>query len=653
VNKVGKYELVRKLATGGMAEVFLARFEWARGLHKTCVVKRILYHLAEDPSFIEMFFTEAQLASQLSHPNIVQIVEFGESEGVYFLAMEYVDGMSLRALASAAHDLDGGLPFAHCARITAFCCEALAHAHDLVDPATGKPLNLVHRDVSPDNILLSRTGSVKLVDFGIAKAATQNHQTKTGLVKGKLAYMAPEQVRAMPLDRRADIYSLGVVLYELLSGHKPYEGGSEITLIHAMLTEEMMPLRSRRADVPDGLDRIVNKALAHDRDDRYASCREMHAALEEYLLSVRQPVSALQLEQVVEQYRLAPERPKGAPTLATPARRDRLATTPEPWRAPPRTPADGMTVRVSQALAGTGTDGPARTPAPGPHDTVELPRVRLPAKAEARAPRSAPPTSVSVPVLSRAPTIVETSVQPPGRVAQVPGPGAKPKTPRTPMILAIASGLALLVSAGLVVFKRPAATPPVLAPEPVEQVEQKPQAPPAPPPPVQPERQVQEPPPAPEREPVSKPSPLVALEVRSDPPGLIKVYAGGKLKESHQSPVIAHVMPGPVEIEASAPGGHSFFKKESLVLEAAPKKQSHVVTAGKGTLMLRSFPAAHVKVDGVARDDTPVRVELYEGPHEVQFECDRSLPACPPGAVGTQQVKVEAGKNTDVVQRWR
>ncbi|HZN94654.1 MAG TPA: serine/threonine-protein kinase, partial [Myxococcales bacterium] len=197
-----------------MAEVFLARFEWARGLEKTVVVKRILYHLAEDPTFIEMFFTEAQLAAQLSHPNIAQIIEFGESEGVYFLAMEYVDGLSLRALVTAAHGREGGIPFPYSARIAAFCCEALTHAHELVDEATGKPINLVHRDVSPDNILISKTGSVKVVDFGIAKAATQSQQkTKTGLVKGKLAYMSPEQVRAMPLDRRADIYALGVVLY--------------------------------------------------------------------------------------------------------------------------------------------------------------------------------------------------------------------------------------------------------------------------------------------------------------------------------------------------------------------------------------------------------------------------------------------------------
>lgn len=674
MTKVGKYEFVRKLATGGMAEVFLAKFEWARGLEKTVVVKRILYHLAEDPSFIEMFFTEAQLAAQLSHPNIAQIIEFGESEGVYFLAMEYVDGMSLRALAAAAHDKDSGLPFAHCARIIAFCCEALAHAHELVDSTTGKPLNLVHRDVSPDNILLSRTGSVKLVDFGIAKAATQNHQTKTGLVKGKLAYMAPEQVRAQPLDRRADIYALGVVLYELLSGHKPYEGNSEITLIHAMLTEDMVPLRSRRADVPDGLDRIVKKALERDRDKRYADCREMHADLEEYLLSARQPVSALQLGQLVEKYRLTPVKAEaGGSTMATPARRERLATTPEPWHAPQRTPADGMTAHISRALAGTGTDGPEGTTAPATSETAEFPRARPVEKTEVFAAPS-DPTSVPTPVFSRALPPVDVRPKAADRVEQSPGLKS-----RMPIVLAITGGLALLLAIGLVFFRKPPAAqqpheeisgvmPPQVAPAPSEKIEKKGEPPSAAaaqqaPGSATPESHPQETPPVPKQElekaqtqnkdkPISKPSPLIEFEVRSEPPGLIKVSAGGNLKVSHQSPAVARVMPGPVEIEVSASGERSFFKKESLVLEPTPKKQSHLVTVGKGTLMLRSFPAAHVQVDGVARDDTPVRLELYEGPHEVQFECDQSIKLCPLGAVATKSATVEIGKNKDLTQHW-
>jgi eukaryotic-like serine/threonine-protein kinase len=357
---VGRYQLVEKLATGGMAEVFLARFEWARGLEKTVVVKRILHHLAEDPAFIEMFFTEAQLAAQLSHPNIAQIIEFGESEGTYYLAMEHVDGLSLRALANAAHAADTGIPFPQCARIAAFCCEALTHAHELKDAATGQPLNLVHRDVSPDNVLISKAGSVKLVDFGIAKAATQGSQTKTRLIEGKLAYMAPEQLRAEPLDHRADIWALGVVLYELVTGFKPFGASGEVALVHSMLYEEAVPVRTRRQDVPKELEQIINRALERDRDRRYTDCRAMHADLEGYLLSAQQSVSALQIAQLVKQYCLMPGSAEGgskAAAMVTPYWESMAARTPEPWRAQ-RTPGPSVPVEFFMHPK-TGTDGDA------------------------------------------------------------------------------------------------------------------------------------------------------------------------------------------------------------------------------------------------------------------------------------------------------
>src|SRR5687767_7530587 len=205
-----------------MAEVFLARAEWALGVEKTVVVKRILSHLAEDQNFVEMFLSEAKLAAQLSHPNIVQIFEFGETEGVYYLAMEYIDGPNLRTLGARAHDQGRPVPFNLCAKMISMACEALCYAHEFCDPVTGTPLMLVHRDISPDNIILARNGALKVVDFGIAKAVTQSHQTKTGLIKGKLAYMPPEQLKTKSIDKRADVYALGVVLYELVAGKKPF-----------------------------------------------------------------------------------------------------------------------------------------------------------------------------------------------------------------------------------------------------------------------------------------------------------------------------------------------------------------------------------------------------------------------------------------------
>ncbi len=262
---VGKYELIRELAVGGMAEVFLARTAGPMGFEKQLVLKRILPHLAKDPAFVEMFLSEATLAARLTHPNIVQIFDFGESDGTYFLAMEYIDGPTLRGLLEEAYRRQVALPPVVCARIIANACEGLAFAHDFRDPATGQPLGIVHRDISPDNILLSRQGAVKVVDFGIAKAAGQRHRTQTGIIKGKLAYMPPEQVRAQPLDRRVDVYALGVVFYELLTGQRPFEAPTDASLMQSILFEQPMPAVLRNPDLPEPVQHILRRAISQGR----------------------------------------------------------------------------------------------------------------------------------------------------------------------------------------------------------------------------------------------------------------------------------------------------------------------------------------------------------------------------------------------------
>ena len=185
--RLGKYQLLRKLATGGMAEVFLAKTAGPMGFEKQLVIKRILPHLAEDPQFVQMFLGEAKLAAQLNHPNLVQIFDFGESEGSYFIAMEYIDGPTVRLLLQRAREQSLAVPFVLAARMVSAAAEGLAYAHEFTDGATDEPLQLVHRDVSPDNILISRSGSVKVVDFGIAKARGVSHLTQTGTIKGKVA----------------------------------------------------------------------------------------------------------------------------------------------------------------------------------------------------------------------------------------------------------------------------------------------------------------------------------------------------------------------------------------------------------------------------------------------------------------------------------
>ncbi|RKH75688.1 serine/threonine protein kinase [Corallococcus sp. AB045] len=337
--QLGKYQLVRKLASGGMAEVFLAKAAGPRGFEKTLVLKRILPHLAEDEAFVEMFLGEAQLAARLDHPNVVQIFDFGEVDGSYFLAMEYIDGPTLRRLIKRSMELKQPLPAGLCAKMVAAAAEGLAFAHELTDPETGAPLGLVHRDISPENVLVSRQGTVKVVDFGIAKVAGQSHRTATGVVKGKVAYMPPEQLQARPMDGRVDVYALGIVLYELLTGKRPFDATTDVSMMQAILFEPFVPAVQRRPDLPEAMQRILEQALAKDREQRYPDCRAFQADLERFVLSLGEPVGAYQIARLVAQVM---EGGEAAPVAHTPAKGRvtapvapavEAATTPMPHRA--------------------------------------------------------------------------------------------------------------------------------------------------------------------------------------------------------------------------------------------------------------------------------------------------------------------------------
>ncbi|MBE2248199.1 MAG: serine/threonine protein kinase [Myxococcus sp.] len=297
---LGKYTLVRKLATGGMAEVFLARSDGPMGFQKKLVVKRILPHFGEDENFINMFLSEARLAAELNHPNVVQIFDFGQADGQYYIAMEFIDGPNLRALNKAARETVGPISLPLCARIIALAAEGLGYAHDLKNQQ-GQVMNLVHRDISPDNVLVSRTGGVKVVDFGIAKASTQPHLTKSGVIKGKLAYMPPEQLAREPLDRRADIFALGVVLYELVCGAMPFDATSEVSIIQAIMgSDPLVRASNKRTDLPPALDAIISRCIEKDVNKRYASCRELQHDLERYIASTGEVVSVADVGKLVE-----------------------------------------------------------------------------------------------------------------------------------------------------------------------------------------------------------------------------------------------------------------------------------------------------------------------------------------------------------------
>jgi serine/threonine-protein kinase len=269
----GNYELVAKLATGGMAEIFLAR-----RAGELVVIKRILPHLADDEHFVTMFRDEAALASKLEHPNVCRVFTLGQAQGTHFIVMEYLHGVALSRMLTrfAKNRLQLTLP--QVARIIIDACEGLHHAHEL-RAGDGHFLNVVHRDVSPPNIFICADGMVKLLDFGIAKARGAGSKTRTGTVKGKNAYMSPEQILGKPLDRRSDVFALGAVMYELLAVKRLFHRDSDFLTFKAITEEPIPDIKERRPDLPAAFREIVHRALARDVAARYASARDMAEAV--------------------------------------------------------------------------------------------------------------------------------------------------------------------------------------------------------------------------------------------------------------------------------------------------------------------------------------------------------------------------------------
>ncbi|MBJ73616.1 MAG: hypothetical protein CMN31_20215 [Sandaracinus sp.] len=292
----GRYELLGRLAVGGMAEIYLARetsaVQGAGARH--VVIKRVLQHVADDETFVTMFFDEARLAMRLHHPNIVHLYEFGEEAGSYFIAMEWIDGVALGKLIRKARDHDG-IPAPISVKVIARIAEALHYAHHLRGD-DGQPLGIVHRDVSPQNIMVSYEGTVKLLDFGIAKASIQHTKTQDGQVKGKFAYMSPEQCLGEPLDGRGDIFALGVCLFEALTGRPLYHRKTQYETMRAVLEEPVPSVRKHRPEIPEALDRLVQRALAKKPDDRFADAGQMQVELERWLAIEQEVVPQTRIE---------------------------------------------------------------------------------------------------------------------------------------------------------------------------------------------------------------------------------------------------------------------------------------------------------------------------------------------------------------------
>jgi serine/threonine protein kinase len=280
---IGRYEIVQRLGHGGMATVYLCRATGSAGFEKLVAIKVIHPHLAAEPEFVEMFLEEARIAAKIQSPHVAGILDLGEDEGLYYMVMEYIDGETLSALLRQLRPRGEYLPLAVVLQIAVDACEGLVGVHELRDP-DGQPYGLVHRDMSPQNLMVGFDGWIKIVDFGLVKA-TGKHHTHTGHLRGKLAYMSPEQARGKPVNASADLFALGVVLWELLTGKRLFAGETDAETLERVTRCELPSLAEQRRDLPADIEPILRRALARDPADRYVTADSMLADLRRCLFA--------------------------------------------------------------------------------------------------------------------------------------------------------------------------------------------------------------------------------------------------------------------------------------------------------------------------------------------------------------------------------
>ncbi len=284
-----RYRLVAKIATGGMAEIWLAQQLGLKSFQKLVAIKKIAEHVAKDPELTEMFFEEARLAAQLSHPNVVQVYDLGEHAGAYYIAMEYLPGENLAQVVRAGRAAHRPLPLPLAVKIISDAAAGLSSAHTKAG-LDGKPLGIVHRDVSPQNLVVTYDGVVKVLDFGVAKATKRATSGRSGQIKGKLEYMSPEQARGEAIDQRSDVFSLGIVLFEAVTSSRLYQFDEPFAALTAITGPDPAPLaRTKNPQIPQVLEQIIARALAKDLTARYQSSLALHSALEEWLRAFRAP----------------------------------------------------------------------------------------------------------------------------------------------------------------------------------------------------------------------------------------------------------------------------------------------------------------------------------------------------------------------------
>lgn len=437
----GPYELLRSVAHGGMAEVFLAQhLGKVGGFSKQLAIKRIYPHLASDPDLVSMFIDEARIAARLNHPNIVQIYDLGQLDEYFYIAMEFVNGCDLRSLCERGLDQGNFLPIELSCRILADAAAGLHYAHSRLDDS-GQPMNIIHRDVSPQNILVGMNGSVKMCDFGIAKAEKRLTHTRAGQFKGKFAYMSPEQIDGASddLDARSDVFSLGIVLYEVTTISRLFRGQSDFETIKMVTDLPIILPTDVRQDFPPGLEPIVMKALARDPDERFQSADQLQLALEEWLLDERAKATPLHLSRYmneilheradIENSRVAPL-PTDIRGQLSREQHVRDARSEEEYDELDATgqfkteQIQSMLTPTEQTYTGDGFNTPA--PAVSRHQTP----VPQTAAAPPEAPTEPPPAGQVLEPVASSPKLNLSFTIPTARAAAVAEPAAQPVAPR-------------------------------------------------------------------------------------------------------------------------------------------------------------------------------------------------------------------------------
>jgi len=617
----GSYKLMRRLAAGGMGEIWLAEQKGSAGFSKRVVVKTILECFADDPSLVEMFLDEGRIAANLTHPNIAQIFDLGQcgkgSDAPYYIAMEYVYGRDLRDLLITNIERKQFIPLNLVLRIIADVCQGLHHAHSHKN-SQGQPDGIIHRDVSPQNILITFDGVVKIVDFGVAKATERASKTKSGVLKGKYAYMSPEQVRSKPLDARSDVFSVGVVMYELVTGRRLFKRDSEMKTLDAVISAIVPKPRRFDTSVPPEVEKLILKALSLRPKDRFQSAQEMQLAIEDVMIELQLPASSAHLAAFMQEMY-------------------------------------GGADQDEEKLAGRGS----RSRSELMHKMESLPGVGD--KAEFKLERTGSFTPMSG--VAR-----ESSVREPTRNIRYGERKPLPAPKRRPWLIPVLGLLAGLLGVGgyfavsaLLEKDQPE------KPESVASVEPAIKPPPEPVParvPVSEEKPEPKPAPVPEAKPEPEPEPEKAAPVKTPPKKkkrktIAKIYTGfiSVTTEPAADIFLGKKKLGRGSIQrASVPAGKHKLKivlrkGTQRTLPVSIKRGEHVeksVAFGSGTLRIVVLPWANVWVDGDKKGQTPMpAMELMEGYHQVRLVNDQI------GKDQTKKVKIQPGKESLVRIDWR